>query len=700
MTFTLTPYSPRMKWGLWGYHPATESEELLSPAALRQMATGESDETVAAEMEALADRERVVPTATVGQARGEARIFQALMNAYGRHRSTTTGGPFGIRSITPRPSELVILVAPAQLPRWADALGHSSDTQGVAGLRWAPHEDGIVLMLEGMKLVLAETDEATWRTALRARTVGQGGLEPYPVPVPVAEAERAKSQDAELASIADLLSATLRRIHLVGRLTGNANVHLFTTRYLDQLYLIEACVVTPTVRPLWITQCLPLALWPTGRMPAGGPADPYAAVLDLLIATEPFNAPPRAAHNRPALALCHLAGRHTGRRFNATFVEAAEHVLAVAARVLADPAHANLYDAGGWAGGCRTFGRGAARRTDPCVPPGAEEVMDLPEADLIRFGAQTQCAPDSARRIRAGRDLLVGMLGWALAAATRADNRLSWTREGFLGVQRATHPLPGREGTLNLRAVEGHIVELDIHGLPGLTPEDGTVYWEGGDAPSQAVGVLLAEHAAIEASVCLPFQRTERKHRLLLPVPGPARPTIRAVAAGADGDLGFITLATYIAEPYHREVHTYGAADGHWQRLLAPEDTESSPDPMRTLTAHLSDWHQLPSPNPGEEANTASVDSPLYLRFLAAHRSALDPFVTLYLAAADSLRGLRTFEERHRAGAAALRFCNPLTVACQGFHPVREPLLRMVKSIPEDPGRLEAWYAYYLGELH
>ncbi|MFE3559476.1 hypothetical protein ACFXKW_32170 [Streptomyces sp. NPDC059193] len=692
MNLTLTPYTPRQQW-------LRAAGTALSPAELRQMATGESRETAQAELDELVDRIRVLPVATAGQARGEAVIFHALMHTYGRHRSTVTGGPFGIRSLTPRATELVVRVAPSQLPRWVDALAHRPDGQGVAGLRWAPCQDGIVLTLAETTIVLDSIDENTWRTALHARAAEHDGLGPKSVPVLASEAERAQTQSADLAAIADHLSATLRRIRLVDRLTGDTNVHFFTTRYLGAPYLIEACVRTPTVRPLWITQCLPLALWPTGRIPARGPADPSAAVLDLLIAIEPFNAPPRAAHNRAALALCHLAGRQTSRRFNPVFVEAAEHALAVAARVLSDPAHATVYDAGGWAGSCRTSWRGAARRTDPCIPPGAEEVIDLPDDDLIRFGAQTPTRSDADRLIRAGQDVLIGMLGWALAAATRADNRLSWTREGLLGTRRATHPLQGRDGTLSLRSTHGYIVELEDHGLAARPAEDATVYWESGDAPSQTVAVLMAEHAAIEASVCLPFQRTDRKHHLLLPAAAPIHPTIRAVTADADLDLGFLTLANYIAQPYHREDSTYGAADGHWQPLPDPEDVEHSPHPMRTLTAFLSDWCQLPSPDPGDEANTASVDSLSYLRFLAAHRAALDPFVSCYLAAADSHSGLHTFEERHREGAAALRACDPIALACQGFHPAREPLLRMVKSIPQNPDQLEAWYDYYLYEL-
>ncbi|MFJ9846957.1 hypothetical protein ACIRYZ_42310 [Kitasatospora sp. NPDC101155] len=106
----------------------------------------------------------------------------------------------------------------------------------------------------------------------------------------------------------------------------------------------------------------------------------------------------------------------------------------------------------------------------------------------------------------------------------------------------------------------------------------------------------------------------------------------------------------------------------------------------------------MPSPHHGEEANTAAVDSTAYRRHLAAHRVAIDPFVTRYLAAADSLTGARTFEERHLAGRAALRTTNLDALACQDIKPVSEPLLRLVKTMPQDPGQLHAWYDYHLHE--
>ncbi|MFD7919737.1 hypothetical protein ACFV3R_10975 [Streptomyces sp. NPDC059740] len=688
MNLTLTPYTPRQQWGL-------RTDAALDPTALRQMATGETDETAAAELDHLADRARLIPTATAGQARGEARIFHALMHAYGRHRATLVGGPFGIRSLTPREEELVVRIAPSQLPRWIDALAYRPDGQGVAGLRWAPHREGTALMLPGMTLVLDGTDEITWRAALAARTDNLAGLMPYGIPTVVDEADRSAAQAAELAHIADHLSATLRRIRLVDALARNGHVHLFTTRYLGDLHLIEACEATPTVLPLWASRSLPLALWPTGRIPAQGPADPYTAVLDLVTTVEPATVPPHLTDGRAALALCHLAGN----RPDPVLVQAAEHALAVAARILADPAHAGLYDAGGWAGSCRTYPEGSVHGADPCIPPGAEEVTALPDADLIRIGDRALGgAPDNARLISAGQDELVHLLDWALAAATRPRTRPSWSQESLLTTLRSTQPLPGRKGIVELTASSTGVyrVRLEDLGLTELVHEGDSVEWEREAAPSQPAAVLLAEHAAIEASVCLPFQREHRKQRLVLPAPVPSDPTIRSVIAGADYVLGFTALASILGQLRHRADSSQGATDGHWQTdSTAPGDPY---DYLGSLTAHVSDWFALPSPHHEEEANTASVDSTPYLRHLAAHRTALDPFVTRYLTAADSLPGVRTFEERHLAGVAALRTTDLAALACQDVRPVREPLLRLVRSIPQDPDQLTAWYEHHLDQ--
>ncbi|WP_405533782.1 hypothetical protein OG592_43015 (plasmid) [Streptomyces avidinii] len=266
MTHTLTPYTPRQQWGL----RTTDTD--LAPVALRQMATGESEETARAE---LTDSEHLIPMPVPGQARGEARIFQALIAAYGRHRPTLTGGPFGIRSLTPRTDELVVRIAPSHLDRWIDALTYRQGGTGVAALRWAGRRDGIALTLPGMTLLLADISETGWRAALGRRSADQSSLMPHWIPQLSGEAEHTAAQDAELASVRDHLSATLRRIRLVDPLTRvSGHVHLFTTRHHGDLHLIEACEATPTVLPLWTSRSLPLALWPAGPIPAPGPSDP------------------------------------------------------------------------------------------------------------------------------------------------------------------------------------------------------------------------------------------------------------------------------------------------------------------------------------------------------------------------------------------------------------------------------------------
>ncbi|MBT1189957.1 hypothetical protein HET69_39780 [Streptomyces sp. CJ_13] len=223
MTHILTPYTPRQQWGL----RATGTD--LAPVTLRQMATGESGETARAE---LTDSEHLIPMPAPGQARGEARIFQALIAAYGRHRPTLTGGPFGIRSLTPRTDELVVRIAPSQLDRWIDALAYRQSGSGVAGLRWAGHRDGITLTLPGTRMLLADISETNWRAALGHRSADQSSLMPHWIPQLPGEAEHTAAQDAELAGVSDHLSATLRRVRLVDPLTrSSGHVHLFTSRH-------------------------------------------------------------------------------------------------------------------------------------------------------------------------------------------------------------------------------------------------------------------------------------------------------------------------------------------------------------------------------------------------------------------------------------------------------------------------------------
>jgi hypothetical protein len=646
------------------------------------MATGESEETARAE---LADSEHLIPAPTSDQARGEARIFHALIAAYGRHRLALTGGPFGIRSLTPRSGELVVRIAPTQLDRWIDALAYREGGTGVAGLGWASRRDGITLTLPGMRMLLAGISETDWLAALGHRSADQSSLMPHWIPQLRREPEYTAAQEAELAGLAGLadhLCATLRRIRLLDPLTHiSGHVHLFTTRHHGALHLIEACEATPTVLPLWTSRSVPLALWPTVPVPAPGPMDPHAAVLGLLTEIEPGHTPSRTADHPAARALCHLAGLHT----DPVLVEAAEHVLDAATRVLADPDHASVYAAGGWAGSCRTYPEGTVHGSDPCLPPGAEAVTDLAETDLQRLGRHVSSQPSDASLAdlaSAGQEELVHLLDWALAAATRPANRLNWTRDTE-GTLQHTQPLADREGTLTLTAATTGVYRVSLHtrGLSDLADEDDTVEWEREAAPSQSAAVLLAEHAAIEAAVCLPFQREHHKQRLLLPAAVSDELTIRSVIAGADYVLGFFTFAGILCRLHERADFDQGAADGHWRT-----------DGPATLTALISDWCGLPSPHPGEAANTTTVDSPAYLRHLAAHRAALDPFVTRYLAASDSLAGVRTFEERHLAGLAALRTTDLSALALTEVRPVGERLLRLIRSMPQDPAQLTAWY--------
>ncbi|MCL3999207.1 hypothetical protein M4438_37945, partial [Streptomyces lavenduligriseus] len=258
-TDNLTPYTPWQQRGL------RTTSTAISPVALRQMATGEPEETARAE---LTDLEHLIPMPTPEQVRGEARIFHALIAAYGRHRPTLTGGPFGIRSLTPRPDELVVRIAPSQLERWVDALAYREGGTGVAGLRWVGRRDGTTLTLPGTRVVLADISETDWRAALGRRSADQSSLMPHWIPQLRREPEYGAAQDAELAGIADHLCATLRRIRLLDPLTRiSGHVHLFISRHRGDLHLIEACEATPTVLPLWTSRSVPPALWPAGPIP-------------------------------------------------------------------------------------------------------------------------------------------------------------------------------------------------------------------------------------------------------------------------------------------------------------------------------------------------------------------------------------------------------------------------------------------------
>src|SRR5690606_18474154 len=151
------------------------------------------------------------------------------------------------------------------------------------GLRWAGHRQGTLLTLPRTKVLLADISETDWRAALGRRSADQSSLMPHWIPQFRREPEYTAAQEAQFAGIAGHLSATLRRVRLLDPLTRiSGHVHLFTARHRGEVHLIEACEATPTVLPVWTSRSVPSALWPTGPIPAPGPADPYTAVLDLL----------------------------------------------------------------------------------------------------------------------------------------------------------------------------------------------------------------------------------------------------------------------------------------------------------------------------------------------------------------------------------------------------------------------------------
>lgn len=132
-------------------------------------------------------------------------------------------------------------------------------------------------------------------------------------------------------------------------------------------------------------------------------------------------------------------------------------------------------------------------------------------------------------------------------------------------------------------------------------------------------------------------------------------------------------------------------AGGHWRQ------GEEYPEPG-TVSAMLGEDHVLAATRPGEDANTASVDSPAYRRHLAGHAIAIDPLAEVYLAAADALPGLVPLRDRHRAALAALQAAD---IADLLRHDPRTPhpgedIAAIVRELPADVQHLEdffeGWY--------
>ncbi|MBV9022762.1 MAG: hypothetical protein JO362_02880 [Streptomycetaceae bacterium] len=115
------------------------------------------------------------------------------------------------------------------------------------------------------------------------------------------------------------------------------------------------------------------------------------------------------------------------------------------------------------------------------------------------------------------------------------------------------------------------------------------------------------------------------------------------MAAHENQVLDFPDLAaalTYLAFRVHRK--TTGVRGGYWRRET---DDPDDLDYIHSLMGYIADHCGALATDDGEPANTAPVDSPVYLRHLARYRAALDPFVTCCLAAAEGAGGERDFAQ-------------------------------------------------------
>ena len=418
-----------------------------------------------------------------------------------------------------------------------------------------------------------------------------------------------------------------------------------------------------------------------------------------------------------ALALCELAGlEHT-----ATSSRLAQQILEVAAAVLTDETTARaLRRDGGWAGALRMLEESWFGPL-PDDPPGTTAVLallaDMPtqeitalgrrvrRGELVELAVQADGGQDAEAR---GEGLVVELLHWALAVATRPEEtRLDWKQTG---PQRrdAVIELPDAATDLWVRAeVDARSGRYQVG--PGPREVPGYVHAHPlrfGRTATLGGAVLLAEHAAAECVAALSTLRTW-EFRLLLPRPvaADACPSLREVltAVRDDGDGRVVDLldlaATVrdlgdaIAEPLG------GPAGGHY--LVGSLDPSGTGPSLGTLTGLVVDNLNLPATRPGEEANTAPVDSPRYRRHLLRQRAGFDPLVERFLVAADAVAtGPAPAAVRYAAGRQALQAGDLQALlgvdAIERYH--GEDVARWVHALPRDPSQLGAyvndwWYS-------
>jgi hypothetical protein len=416
-------------------------------------------------------------------------------------------------------------------------------------------------------------------------------------------------------------------------------------------------------------------------------------------------------HAEVEQGLCELAGI----AFNASTANLASGVLDIATTVLADQTTARgLQQDGGWAGAVRALVERWPFESDVDDPPGVEALVALlaetPRRELAALG-QT---PVSERwlilprpeAVAVGEDLVVELLHWSVAAATRpAATRLDWRQTGAQRRDAAVE-LPAAATDLWVRAeVDSRSGRYQVGPGPREVPSyvrDHPLRF--GRTASLAGAVLLAEHAAAECVAGLATLRTWGESRLFLPRPvaQDASPALREVliAARDDGDDRVVDLLDVVATVGHDHNHNHevtftGPAAGHFT-LGTPD---SGPE-LGTMTALLVDDRSLPWTRIGEAANTAAVDAPAYRRHLLRQRVGFDPLAECFLAAADGVAaGPAPVWIRYDAGREAVQAANlQALLAGDAVDRYRdEDLAEWVQELPSSLDGLadyvEAWWS-------
>ncbi|MFE2094952.1 hypothetical protein [Streptomyces sp. NPDC059460] len=417
--------------------PSFRTRRRLSTLAeTRCLATGEPRQLALAE---LADPANPVLPAPgdAEQETWEALVLTALMDHYGAHRPAETGGPYGIRRITPRAAELVVHVERSQLDQWARALVPvrrvDGTRTGLAGLRWTVQDKEVLLHPSGgtARLVLARTFARDWHRAVAA-TIHTGDTTATDDADQAAEERREHLQRKRIETCAATVSALMRRIMLLGPLAQEPFTGGSVEFQVTAGQLIDHSRNSVRLTPPWMVLHAPRALWP--RSTAAASARSAASDVLAFMARYP-QLPGVQLPTDAAQALCTLAGvagspaAHT----------AAAWALEVADQALTDPACGYLYEEGGWTANRRRALEGFVYDSGPLDPPGAGQLIELSPVTLTDLGRGRACLPttgnsgpvsdDEEKLTRRGTQILLGLLDWALAAAThRPPDHNPWQK--------------------------------------------------------------------------------------------------------------------------------------------------------------------------------------------------------------------------------------------------------------------------------